>query len=87
MSETVLVTVRSASTSDKASPTSRIRIDLAVYNEAIALAKQSDQPCKYTIEEDQGCEGMTGAELKAAQLKRKPIREKKEALLAQAAAI
>ncbi len=84
---TVLVTIKSVTHSSEAAPTSRIRIEKSVYDTELALAKEEDRPCKFTVEEDQGCEGMTGKELAAAQAARKPIREKKEALLAEAAAL
>ena len=84
----VLVTVKSASFSENASPTSRMSIPQEQYDEAVAAAEKAGRPCKYTLEEDQaGCQGMVGEELAAAQAARKPIREKKEALLAEAAAL
>ncbi len=84
---TILVTIKSFTNSDKAAPTSRIRIEQAVYDAEIAAAEAEDRPCKYTLEEDQACEGMIGDELAKAQAERKPIREKKEKLLAEAAAL
>jgi len=64
----ILVTVKAASSSDKAAPTSRMRISQEQYDEALAAAEEAGRPCKYTIEEDQDCEGMSLADAKKAKL-------------------
>ena len=66
---------------------SRIRIATETYERYTAKAKEAEKQCRYVAEKDQGCEGMTGKALEQAQIARKPIREKKEALLAEAAAL
>jgi len=71
MSDTILVVVKSVTHSVKAAPTSRMRISKALYDEEMALAKQQKREPKYFAEPDQACEGMTGAELQAAQKKRR----------------
>lgn len=63
---TVVVLIKAASTSAKAAPTSRIRIAQAVYDAEINAATEEERPPKYSLEEDQDCEGMTIADAVAA---------------------
>lgn len=64
----VLVTVKSASTSDNSAPTSRMSISQEQYDAEVAAATKEDRKCKYTLEEDQSCDGMSLADAKKAKL-------------------
>lgn len=64
----VLVTVKSASTSENAAPTSRMSIPQQQYDVEVAAAKKEDRKCKYTLEEDQNCAGMSLVDAKKAKL-------------------
>ena len=56
---TVLVTVKAASTSAKAAPTSRTRIPKTTYDRESNAAKEEGRDSIYTLESDQNCEGMS----------------------------